>query len=127
MTDFEITILVFESASLLEGTFETWIAMTFAIIVVAHTSGSTLNVTLKLLLAFLYLVTATLLYLRYSDIAAQLAHFASLLPEHGGSPDIETVKLSSFLRKVVFVVGTFGSVIFLFVSKLNMQRKPSEK
>ncbi|MGR8948525.1 MAG: hypothetical protein ACU84Q_10785 [Gammaproteobacteria bacterium] len=55
MAPYELTIIAYEATHLIDSTFETWMAATFAVTIFANVAGDSLNSSIKLFIAALYL------------------------------------------------------------------------
>ena len=122
MTEYELRELVNSGSVIIDSTFETWMAATFAIILVAHVSGASLNMFLKSFIAVIYLIVSALLYIRYSDVSRGVEYVASQLAQFDGAPDTSYIGLVIILRGLVFSAGSIVAVAFLFLPLLHRQR-----
>ena len=116
MSPYEISILSYEATNLIDSTFETWMAITFAFIVASHAAGDSLKTSLKIFISILYLSCATLLYFRYVSFATQVFTYFSELASY----DIHTITATrasvlGLVRRLVMIFGTIGVVVFLFI------------
>ncbi len=79
MSVYELSILQFEAINVIDNGFETWMAATFGIVIVAHATGHNLDLKLRLFLAALYAACAILSYGRYDSLMEHIDHYHSLM------------------------------------------------
>ncbi|MEM6581634.1 MAG: hypothetical protein AAF699_10200 [Pseudomonadota bacterium] len=108
----EEEILLFEVAwGNINTQFETWIAITFAVIIASYVAGHKLKPTLQILIAALYLLVTTL-------VVSITLGTASFVTDVAGASAYDTANLYdlmiSLVRGGVFLVGTIATLIFIF-------------
>ena len=124
MSPYEYISLSYEATALIDSTFDTWMAATFAILMAAHVAGERLNLSIKIFIAILYVASAFIFLWRYADLSRQIAFYFSQIPEQDLlKMDSEVIRSIGLMRRVVMVVGSIGAVILLFVPQLYSQRQ----
>lgn len=122
MSLYELSALTYEAMSVIDSGFETWMAATFAIIVVAHTTGYKMNLTLRVLLAVLYISSVALLYGRYSDVMQNILYYQSQLPDQNAMATGARLENFASLRKLIIIFGSLATLAFLLIPKIHAQK-----
>ena len=121
---YELSILLHEATGIVDSTFETWLAATFAVVVVSYMASQKLNLKAKSFVAILYLATASFLFARYLNTMSSVMFYVNSMAELGASDNRRLVFSSvSLMRKAVFVFGTVGALAFLFFPDLLSKSK----
>ena len=122
MSAYELSILVYESATTIDNTFETWLAATFAVVVTSYAAGNRLSIFIKLFIGSLYVVATLFLFARYSHtINYTIQYFEALAKLGDSAGEVETVASIANVRKFVIGLGTIGALIFLFFPSLSVK------
>ena len=128
MSPYEMTSLAFEITGLIDSTFQTWMGATFAFIVATHVAGASLNIKIKLFVALLYFACSSLLYFRYTSFAREVFYyFSQLAAQDVHTVDMYTAQSVGLVRRLVFIIGTVGAVVFLFIPTGRSQVQDGEQ
>ena len=118
MSPYELSILQYEALNVIDSGFETWMAATFAIVIVAHAVGDKIDLKLRVFLAVLYASCVILLYGRYDDIMQNIFYYHSLMSVQDFiTPSEGQVKTIALFRKGIMVVGSLGALAFLLIPR----------
>lgn len=112
MTESEI---IYISAASAEAQFESWMAVTIALVVAAYTAGYRLNSTVRYMIAFLYVLICVLFYLRYENELYAIGLHIQQLREMGSDFGAKNITLMRVIRSVV-VMGATTLAVTLIVS-----------
>ena len=95
---------------LLNGHLEIWIGFTFATIAAFHLAGRRLNLTLLLLIEFLYVLGSYVFAVRYAHTTSVMGIFNNRLVAEGLSPYPAPHESIFVGMLVLFVIGSLGTV-----------------
>ncbi len=124
MSLYEYISLSYEATALIDSTFDTWMAATFAIVIAAHIAGEKLNLNIKIFIAILYTASAFIFFWRYADLSRQVAfYFSQISDQELLKMDPEVIRSIGLMRRLVMAVGSVGAVILLFVPRFYSQRQ----
>ena len=104
-----------------DATFNFWITVTFAIIVAVHVLGDGVTTKLRWLILTLYSLFSAQILARSAAIGEQSQYIEARLVELGidvVSEDyvVSTIFLADLLLLVLFLVGTIGTLAFIYTS-----------
>lgn len=108
----EITLMLREEA---QRQFEYWLTISFAFIAGTFMGRRLLARKVAVLFGGMYLLTVTLLIVRYSVSGNAASLYLDLAIQQGAAP-IGGSQLITYLRLAVFLSGTFLSLWFLYVN-----------
>jgi len=115
MTESELIEIIYMSVASAEAQFEFWMAVTIAMVVAVYTAGYRLNSNVRLIVAFLYLLTCLLFYLRYENELFAINIHIQQLRELGSDFGAKNITLMRVIRSIV-VVGATTLAVALIVS-----------
>lgn len=125
MSEFEIISLLRETSAAIAQEFQFFISATFAVIVATSTAGFKLNIQSRVLVAIVYILATALFYLRYEQLAIQGAFLIQSLAALGSEFPRPDTLLQGWLRRSLFFVGSFATVILIFLPALISRREES--
>jgi len=115
MTESELIEIIYMSTASAEAQFESWMAVTIAMVVAVYTAGYRLNSKVRLIVAFLYVLICMLFYLRYENELFSIALHIQQLRELGSEFGAKNIALMRVIRTIV-VVGATSLALALIVS-----------
>jgi len=128
MSPYELSILVYEATAAIDSIFETWMAATFALIVASHVADDKMTISTKLFVAILYFACAALLFFRYINFAQQTFQYLSELAKYDVNRIVNSdAQYIGLARRLVMIIGTVGSIIFLFVATKKSDANISQR
>ncbi len=126
MSVYELSILQFEAINVIDNGFETWMAATFGIVIVAHATGHNLDLKLRLFLAALYAACAILSYGRYDSLMEHIDHYHSLMSAQDFIiQNATTTKTVALIRKGIMVIGSIGALSILLIPRVYSRKPPA--
>lgn len=115
MTESQLIEIIYISAASAEAQFESWMAVTIALVVAAYTAGYRLNSKVRFIIAFLYVLICALFYLRYEGELSAIASHIQQLREIGSDFGAKNIGLMRAIRSIV-VIGASTLAVALIVS-----------
>ena len=112
MSDSELHELIFLALAQTDMSFQFWLTITFAVIVVAFLASHHLSGTLVSIISVLYLLTTTILISRIRLSAQMYRQYIDAIEEFQFPREV--VSVAAYLRPVVLVLGTVSALAFLF-------------
>ena len=113
----ELTELVFTRESVIDGQFQFWITITFAVIVANFVAGNRLSRRSRFVIALLYALAVVVLSSRWYYVAVEVTTLRRQLDELGFVINFPWVTVIS--RVVLVMLGTAATVIFLLSNWLR--------
>ena len=113
----ELTELVFTRESVIDGQFQFWITITFAVIVANFVAGNRLSRRSRFVIALLYALAVVVLSSRWYYVAVEVTTLRRQLDELGFVINFPWVTVIS--RGVLVMLGTAATVIFLLSNWLR--------
>ena len=107
----ELTQFFFLAQSSMDTQFQYWITVTFAAVVAGFVAGERLTLSLRILVATLYLLASATLALRFLSAVGTATDIAQFLRE--ADAFVIRVRNLSLLRPPLFVLGTGAATYFL--------------
>ncbi len=112
MSDSELHELVFLALAQTDMSFQFWLTITFAVIVVAFLASRHLSGLLVSIISVLYLLTTTILISRIRLSGQMYRQYIDVIEEIQFPRDV--VAVTAYLRPVVLALGTVSALAFLF-------------
>ena len=115
MTDSELISAYFTALDAVNGNFEFWLTITFAILVSFYYAGNKFPTYLKRLLISIYLVTAFALLLRLTNAGRFSGSILARIIERDADLALNSVPQASFvgiLWILIIVAGTIATVYY---------------
>lgn len=113
----ELTQLVFMRESVIDGQFQFWITITFAVIVANFVAGRRLSPRSRSAIALLYALAVVVLISRWYYVAVEVTGLRQQLSELGVQINFPWVTAIS--RMVLVALGTAATLIFLLSNWLR--------
>jgi hypothetical protein len=108
----EIVMLLREEA---QRSFEYWLTISFAFIAATFIGRELLRPKVALVFGALYLLTVSLLIARYVVSGTSADRYLTLAIEQGAEPFVDST-IVTYLRLLVFIVGTSCTLWFLYLN-----------
>jgi hypothetical protein len=107
----ELTEFIFLAYSSADTQFQYWVTITFAAVVAGFVAGERLTLTLRILVAVLYMLASATLAIRFQNAMITAGTIRGMLDE-AGAYMLTTTNLAP-LRIPLFLLGTAAAVFFL--------------
>jgi len=112
-TPAELSELYLQTATLIDGQYQYWITITFAVIVAGYVVGDRLKLGLKIAIAGLYLLATLVVFLRVLNIGNPAVEITAFL-EQSGALIFEPYGLITVGLRLLYVAfGTALAIYFL--------------
>jgi hypothetical protein len=108
----ELSELYLQAAAGIDGQFQYWITITFAVIVAGYVVGDRLKLGLRISVAGLYLLATAVIYIRVTNLGGPALRIVASLEESGALVFEPPSLLTIFLWTSYFVFGTALAVYF---------------
>ena len=113
----ELTGLVFTREAVIDGQFQFWITITFAVIAANFVAGNRLSARSRSVIALLYALAVVVLVSRWYYVAVEVTRLRQQLDELGIVIDFPWTTAIS--RIVLVALGTAATLIFLLSNWLR--------
>ncbi|WOJ97685.1 hypothetical protein R0137_03705 [Congregibacter brevis] len=121
MTESQLIEIIYISAASAEAQFESWMAVTIALVVAAYTAGYRLNSKVRYMIAFLYVLICVLFYLRYDNELYAIGIHIQQLREMGSDFGAKNIALMRVIRSMVVIGATTLAVALIVSPRLGGQ------
>jgi hypothetical protein len=113
----ELTELVFTREAVIDGQFQFWITITFAVIAANFIAGNRLSARSRYVISLLYALAVMVLVSRWYYVAVEVTTLRRQLAELGVVINFPTVTVVS--RVALVALGTAATLIFLLSNWLR--------